>query len=93
MARAIRMKPQLARAHYVMGLLRYKAGKVDEAIAELKLAADEDKTSTDVLENLANIYEQTQAPAKALDVYKELLVRDPKNALAKQKLATAKGGK
>ncbi len=89
--RALTLKPGCASAHVMLGLLRYKQDKADDAIAALRMAADEDKASTEALANLAGIYEAKQQPAKALEIYKEILTRDPNDAGAKAKVKP--GGK
>jgi tetratricopeptide (TPR) repeat protein/tRNA A-37 threonylcarbamoyl transferase component Bud32 len=85
--RALKLKPGLARAHLALGFVRYREGKNDEAINEYRAAADSDKTSTEALAALADVYTALEQPDKAKAVYKEILTRDPKDQNAKAKLA------
>jgi len=81
--RALKLRPNLPRALYVLGFVRYRQGKIPEAEAAYRAAATADPKSTDALLALADLYKAENQAAKAADVYKEVLVRDPKAQLPK----------
>ncbi len=91
--RALKLKPNLAEAHYYLGFVYYRKGLTDQAIQSYRTAADQDPHSTDALLALADLYKAEGQAAKASATYREVLARDPKNELATGQLAAAGGTK
>jgi eukaryotic-like serine/threonine-protein kinase len=91
--RALKLQPDLAKAHYYLGFVLYRKGQTDQAIQSYRSAASEDPHGTEALLALADLYKATGQTDKASATYREVLVRDPKNELASSQVAAAGGGK
>ena len=91
--RALKLQPDLAKAHYYLGFVLYRKGQTDQAIQSYRSAASEDPHGTEALLALADLYKATGQTDKASATYREVLVRDPKNELASSQIAAAGGGK
>jgi serine/threonine protein kinase/tetratricopeptide (TPR) repeat protein len=87
--RALKLKPDLAKAHYYLGFVYYRKGLTDQAIQSYRTAADQDRRSTEALLALADLYKAQGQAEKAAGVYREVLTRDPKNEMATGQLTAA----
>lgn len=83
LARALKLAPTLPRALYVLGFVRYRQGKPAEAIAAYRSAADADKSSTEALTALAELYAAQHDSAQTRRVYEEIAARDPRDQNAR----------
>ncbi|MBP7310738.1 MAG: tetratricopeptide repeat protein [Candidatus Cloacimonetes bacterium] len=69
---AMGLNPDLKDAHYYLGATYAKMGKTDDAIRELNLNLEKDKTHQQSLYLLMEIYEQKQQPIQRLEVMEKL---------------------
>ncbi len=69
---ALGLNSELKDAHYYLGATYAKMGKSDDAIRELNLNLEKDKTHQQSLYLLMEMYEQKQQPLKRLEVMEKL---------------------
>ncbi len=62
--------------------LYLEAGMITEAAAELQKLIDSNPKDLRYYQMLAELYQATEQPDKAIDIYKAMLVTDPENAFA-----------
>lgn len=88
--RAIELNPNYALAHARYGdYLRIVRGKLDEAMAEVKLARQLDPLSLDIILNLGILHGWKGELDAAIEEYKKLLEMDRNSARAHAQLGTA----
>jgi tetratricopeptide (TPR) repeat protein len=79
---AVKIAPDLAEAHRVLGLSRHINLQLDEAASEYKKTVELDPSSKVSRLSLANLYRAGGKPEEALTLYNELLKSDPKDRSA-----------
>jgi tetratricopeptide (TPR) repeat protein len=62
--------------------LYIEAGMIDEAAAEIQRLIDADPSEMRYYQMQAELYQATEQPDKAIEIYKSMLVKDPNNAFA-----------
>ena len=87
--RAVYLSPYEAGAHLLMGRIRLRAGRPEEAIDALKVSIWSEETATARIA-LAEAYLATRNPAAARTELQRALVLDPASAEAKRLLDTIK---
>jgi tetratricopeptide (TPR) repeat protein len=85
--RARRLGPDLASAHFGLGVLYHKKGKLQLAREHLQEATRISAWNPRYLNNLANIYAETEEADKAVQVYELALRLDPEFLLPYLELA------
>src|SRR5256886_17658550 len=69
--------PDLAEAHYNLGLALAQSGNLDEAVGELKDAISVNPGYTDARVQLGLVLSEKNDTAGAVNVFRELIKRDP----------------
>jgi tetratricopeptide (TPR) repeat protein len=62
--------------------LYIEAGMINEAAAEIQRLIDSDPSDMRFYQMQAELYQATEQPDKAIEIYKAMLVKDPNNAFA-----------
>lgn len=75
----VSMKPNNAEAHFRLGLIWEAQHDIEQAKEEFKRASDLDDTLLDAKYHLALIYETHGNTEQALELYHEILKKDPEN--------------
>ena len=83
---AVMSDPDLAEAHYNLGLALAKSERLDESIRELNEAISLDPKYTDARIQLGLVLSQNNDPAGATNVFRDLISRDPNFAEAHNNL-------
>ena len=80
---AVRLAPDLAEAHRVLGMGHHISLRLDDAVAEYKKAVELDPTSKASRASLADLYRASGKAEEALALYNEQLLWDPKDRAAR----------
>jgi tetratricopeptide (TPR) repeat protein len=87
--RALTLKPDLAAAHFVRGLLLYHQGRLPLALADFESAAEQDHENPAILERLGQNYLALERPNDALRVLQQAERVAPERAGVLLQLARA----
>lgn len=87
-SQAVDADSDLAEAHFNLGVLAEKRGKVDEAVSHYKRAISAKPSLTAAYENLAVMMENAGRGDEAAEQYKKILERYPDDAGARARLAS-----
>jgi tetratricopeptide (TPR) repeat protein len=85
--RVIDLRPMSASAHSTLGLIQAEQGDYTLAEASLLKASQIDPANTEVLFNLAKIYELSERPGLAANTYRTLLAVNPDDIEANHNIA------
>ncbi|HZM99713.1 MAG TPA: tetratricopeptide repeat protein, partial [Pyrinomonadaceae bacterium] len=80
---AVRLAPDLAEAHRVLGMGHHISLRLEDAVAEYKKAVELDPTSKVSRASLADLYRASGKSEEALALYNEQLLWDPKDRAAR----------
>ncbi len=78
--RVLELEPNHDKARRSRVILLARAGKIDEVVAELKTILKDSPHDVPVQMQLAMLYTMKDQPRKAIDVYTNILAKNPKNA-------------
>lgn len=81
--KAVGLAPDLAEAHYILGLALHISLRLEEAAAEYRRAIELDKDLRVARRSLADLSRATGKPEEALIFYREQLAADPKDKAAR----------
>lgn len=82
-AKAVSLAPDLAEAHYTLGLSLHISMRLDEAVAEYKRAIELDANLRLARRSLADLSRATGKPEAALAFYREQLAAEPRDKAAR----------
>lgn len=85
--RAIALEPRAFEAHYELGNMAYRSGKLTEAVDLYRKALEMNPRYSNALNNLGIIYLQTREWDKAAETFRKLIVVQPLFAQAYYNLA------
>lgn len=87
-ARAIEIDAGYVKAHYHQGMLKFRAGDVQDAKLSLERAVALDEKNIEALFGLAQVYEKSGEKRRAQRVYRRVITLDPSNFVARLQLAS-----
>lgn len=87
--RALRIRPGLASAHYVLSLIQYDRGNIEEALAQAQYARNCEPGDARILAQLGLCLIAAKDYGEAREVLRQALLQDPDNVPALNNLAIA----